>query len=125
MNSTARYVEYKWYVLKQKKSTWKSVMATLRDYYCRTIGRRVKVMKVKCDLCPAVAYGPVNKLIDEGWVRSVIINPVRKTLTRCPIHKDTMNGAIMDLLNGETGEILEKNRIGTFKDGKSGDYEWR
>ena len=81
-------------------------------------------MKIKCDLCAATALGSVEKLTDEGWVRSVIINPVRKTLTRCPIHKDTMNGAIMDLLNGETGEILEKNRIGTFEGGKIGDFKW-
>ena len=82
-------------------------------------------MKVKCDLCAAIAYGSVDKLIDEGWVRSVIINPVRKTFTRCPVHRGTINSAIMDSLDGEPGEVLENNRIGTFKDGKSGDYEWR
>lgn len=81
-------------------------------------------MKVKCDLCPTIEYGSVDKLIEKGWVRSVIISPVRRTLTRCPEHKDTMNQAIIDLLNGEPGEILEKNRIGTFDGGKIGDFKW-
>jgi hypothetical protein len=85
---------------------------------------KVKVMKVKCDLCPAIEYGAVDKLIDKGWVRSVIINPIRVTFTRCPKHRDTIGKAIVEALDGHTGEILEKKRIGTFKDGKIGDYEW-
>lgn len=81
-------------------------------------------MKVKCDICPATEYGSVDKLAEKGWVRSVIINPVRRTLTRCPKHRDTISSAIMDLLNGDSGEILEKNRIGTFEGGKIGDFKW-
>ena len=81
-------------------------------------------MKVKCDLCPAIEYGSVEKLTEKGWVRSVIVSPVSRTFTRCPEHKDTINSAIVAVLNGEPGEILEKNRIGTFEGGKIGDFKW-
>lgn len=81
-------------------------------------------MKAKCDLCPTIEYGSVDKLTEKGWVRSVIISPVRRTFTRCPKHRDTINSAIMNLLNGGSGEILEKSRIGTFEGGKIGDFKW-
>ena len=84
----------------------------------------VQIMKVKCDLCPTIEYGSVDKLTEKGWVRSAIISPVRRTFTRCPKHRDTINSAIIDLLNGGSGEILEKSRIGTFKGGKIGDFKW-
>jgi hypothetical protein len=81
-------------------------------------------MRVKCDLCPAVAHGTIVELIKKGWARVVIINPVHHTLTRCPEHQDTMNDAIVSVLDGRKGEILEENRIGTVREGKSSDYEW-
>jgi hypothetical protein len=84
----------------------------------------VQIMKVKCDLCPTIEYGSVDKLAEKGWVRSVIISPARRTLTRCPKHRGTINSAIIDVLEGEPGEILEKNRIGTFEGGKIGDFKW-
>ena len=81
-------------------------------------------MKVKCDDCGAVAYNSQEQLIELGGVRSVLISPVRITLTKCPAHRHTMEDAIIEALDGRQGEVLEKNRIGTVEGGKCGDYKF-
>jgi len=81
-------------------------------------------MKIKCDICTAVAHGTVIELTGKGWVRAVIINPLHYTITRCPDHADTMNDAIVKVLDGRKGEFVENKRIGTIENGVKGDFEW-
>ena len=56
-------------------------------------------MKIKCDICENHAVGSQSELMEQGWIRSIFYTPVRKTLTRCPEHSDTMSSAIIELLN--------------------------
>jgi hypothetical protein len=44
-------------------------------------------MRVKCDKCGSSRSADVDRLIELGWSRLTISSPVRKTFTRCPMHR--------------------------------------
>ena len=51
-------------------------------------------MKVTCDICGKIGYGSIDKLTEEGWNRTIINSPVKKTITRCKEHSDGISAEI-------------------------------
>jgi hypothetical protein len=44
-------------------------------------------MRVKCDKCGSTASADEDTLIGLGWSQLTIKSPVRKTFTRCAMHR--------------------------------------
>lgn len=81
-------------------------------------------MKATCDQCGITLYSTLDKLIELGWVSCTIIDPIKRTFTRCPKHRGTIKKDIVDALGGGTGDILDENMLSTIECGVIGDYKW-
>ena len=52
-------------------------------------------MKVNCDFCDASANGSKDELIHKGWTRAIISNPIKITITACPLHHKELSAQIL------------------------------